>query len=189
MSESSSRWSSSIAFAGSGGPAPRCWTATWDVAARGDLLVVQHLLLGINAHVNYDLPRAVVEVAGRGGDLAAVRPDFDAVNDVLADTYTAVLRDLDRVTRWANEAAALGGGRAFNFSLRAARRQAWGAAERLHPLDDAGRAAYAAELDRLVSVLAYLVTRPPVAARPFVWLARRLEEQDPLVVTTALLGP
>src|SRR5688500_10765540 len=29
---------------------PRCWQACWDVARDTDLLIVQHLLLGINAH-------------------------------------------------------------------------------------------------------------------------------------------
>jgi hypothetical protein len=166
---------------------PRCWQATWDVAGQGDLLIVQHLLLGINAHVNHDLALAVVELADDAGDLAALRPDFDAINDVLAETYALVLRDLDRVSRWVNLAATLGGSRLFNFSLEVARDRAWGAAVRLHPLGPAERAAYRAELDDLVSVLAYLVTRPPPLVRPLVAVARRLEEHDPRRVTAALL--
>ncbi|MDQ3757667.1 MAG: DUF5995 family protein [Actinomycetota bacterium] len=170
-------------------PRPRCWQATWDVAGDGDLLIVQHLLLGINAHVNHDLPFAVVDVArATGSGLASVRGDFDAVNEVLAATYHDLLRDLDGVARWSSEAAALGGGRLFNFSLRVARRQAWEAATRIHALDDAGAAAYQAELDRLVSVLAYLVTRPALPVRLVVPLLRRLEQRNPRAVTRALLG-
>ena len=169
-------------------PRPRCWQATWDVAGDGALLIVQHLLLGINAHVNHDLPLAVVDVARGAGGLASVHDDFLAVNAVLAETYNGVLRDLDRVSRWTNEAAALGGGRSFNFSLRVARDQAWDAAGRLFPLDADGSAAYAAELDRLVSVLAFLVTRPVFPLRLLVPLARRLEQRDPRTVTAALLG-
>ncbi|HEX9993644.1 MAG TPA: DUF5995 family protein [Acidimicrobiales bacterium] len=168
--------------------AARCWRATWDVAGDRRLLIVQHLLLGVNAHVNYDLARAVVEVAGPGGDLAAVRPDFEAVNDVLADTYSTVLRDLDRVSRWVNLAASMGGGRVFRFSLRVARDRAWDAAVRLHGLDEPGRRRYLAELDDLVAVLAYLVANPGPVPELAARLARRLEEQDPLVVTRALLG-
>jgi hypothetical protein len=44
-------------------PRSRCWQASWDVADDGKLLIVQQLLLGINAHVNYDLPQAAAEVA------------------------------------------------------------------------------------------------------------------------------
>ncbi len=168
---------------------PRCWQATWDVAADPNLLIVQHLLLGINAHVNNDLAQAVVEVAGPAGDLTAIRPDFDAVNDVLAETYVDVVNRLDRVSRWSNRAANLGGGRVFNFSLRVARSRAWSAAEQLHGLpSDEDRQQYLHELDDLVAVVAFVITRPVLPARPLVWLARRLEQHDPAKVTAALLG-
>jgi hypothetical protein len=167
---------------------PRCWQATWDVAGDPNLLIVQHLLLGTNAHVNHDLAQAVIEVAPDHGGLDAVRGDFEVINQVLAGTFHRVIRDLDRVSRWANEAATCGGGRLFNFSLRVARSQAWEAAERLYPLDEAARQADLRELDRLVSVLAYLVTRPGLPVGPAVWLARRFEQRDPRAVTRALLG-
>ena len=51
-------------------PVAGCWQATWDVAGDPNLVIVQHLLLGINAHVNYDLAQAVVEVASHEGGLA-----------------------------------------------------------------------------------------------------------------------
>ena len=159
-------------------PVPRCWQAAADVAGDPDLVVVQHLLLAINAHVNHDLAQAVVDVAPAAGGLAAVRGDFDAINDVLAGTFDTVIDDLDRVARWTSEAALLGGGRAFNFSLRAAHAQAWQAAERLDGLGPDGRRAYVAELDRLVTVVAYLVARPACPVRLAAWLARRLEERD-----------
>lgn len=168
--------------------APRCWEATWDVADDEGLLIVQHLLLGINAHVNYDLPQAVVDVAGEGGDLGAVRADFDAVNDVLAMAYVGIIRDLDRVSRWADEVARLGGSRVFNFSLRVARARAWESAERLHPLRGKSRADYLKDLDGLVAVLAYLITRPKFPGSVLVRLARRLEERSATKVTAALLG-
>lgn len=167
---------------------PLCWQACWNVASDPKLLIVQHLLLGINAHVNYDLPRAVVEVADERGELHSIRPDFDAVNDVLATTYVDVVKDLDRVSRWVNRAARLGGDHAFNFSLRLARARAWQAATAMYPMSADGRRAYAVELDRLVSVLALLITRPSPVARPILNLARRFEEHETTKVVTAMLG-
>ena len=178
-----------------------CWQAGFAVAADEQMLIVQHLLLGINAHVNYDLPLTVVELAGGGGidgaataggggaDLAALRPDFDAVNAVLAETYHDLLRDLDRVTRWVGRAAAAGGGHLFNFSLHAARDQAWRTAVGLHSGDPATRSDDIGELDELASALAGLVKRPTMPFRWLVPLARRLETRDPVVVTRRLLGP
>jgi Family of unknown function (DUF5995) len=169
-------------------PRPRCWQASWDVADDGNLLIVQQLLLGINAHVNYDLPQAAAGVAREAGDLAGVRKDFDAVNDVLADASVGVLGDLDRLSHWTSTVAALGGGRAFNFSLREARAQAWSAAERLYALDEDQQHEYVADLDELVSVLAYLITRPPIPVAVFAFFARFLEQRDPKLVTAGLLG-
>jgi hypothetical protein len=167
---------------------PRCWQASWNVATDHRLLIIQHLLIGINAHVNYDLPRAVVEVADERGDLLSIRHDFDAVNDVLAGTYVDIVKDLDRVSRWVNSASRLGGGHAFNFSLALARARAWQAATTMYPLPAEGRRAYSEELDRLVSVLAFQITRPAPILRPLVGLARRFEEHDATKVVTALLG-
>ena len=169
-------------------PIPDAWRAAWDVAGDRRLLIVQHLLLGINAHVNHDLPQVVVELADERGDLAGMRADFDQVNAVLAATLPDVIRDLGRASRWVNVVAARGGGRVFHFSLERARAQAWLAAERLHPLDGAARAHEAGEIDRLVCVLAYLVAHP---ARPVRWLTRVgrvLESDDPRAVTRMLLG-
>jgi hypothetical protein len=166
----------------------RCWQASCDAAVDGRLLIVQQLLLGINAHVNYDLPRAVVAAADERGDLESIRPDFDTVNSVLADTYVDVVKDLGRVSRWANVVAGLGGGNAFNFSLRVARARAWQAAERMYPMSEGARHDYASELDRIVSALAYLITQPSPLLRPLMALARRLEEHDARKVVVTLLG-
>jgi hypothetical protein len=168
--------------------APRCWRAGWAVADDPGVLIAQHLFLGINAHVNHDLPLAVVAVAERTGDLAALRPDFDAINGLLAAAYADVVQTLDRVARWTSEAAALGGGRLFNFSLVVARDQAWAAAERLHRLDAPARAAYVRDLDHLVSVLAHLVARPALPVRLLLPVLRRCEARDPRQVTAALLA-
>lgn len=169
------------------GEVPACWRAAFDVADDPSLLIVQHLLLGINAHVNHDLPLAVIAVAEQHGALASARGDFDTVNDVLAAQQTHVLSALGRVSRWVNVAAGLGGGRLFHFSLRRARTEAWAAAERLWLLDAAGRRSYMAELDRLVSVLAYLITQPRLPLSLVTPLLRRLEDRRPRRVTAALL--
>ena len=171
-------------------PIPRSWRAAWDVAGDGRLLIVQHLLLGINAHVNHDLGQVVVELADQRDDrsLAGMRADFDAVNAVLAATMPEVIRDLGRSSRWVNLSAAWGAERWFHFSLEAAREQAWRFAERTHPLDAAQRRRAAGDLDDLVAVLALLVTRPAWPARWLVPIARRLEDDDPRAVTIGLLG-
>jgi Family of unknown function (DUF5995) len=46
-----------------GEPVPRPWAVAFSAAASGGgLHEVQHVLLGMNAHINYDLPRALLAV-------------------------------------------------------------------------------------------------------------------------------
>lgn len=170
-------------------PIPGSWRAAWAVTGDDRLLIVQHLLLGINAHVNHDLAQAVVEVADDRGDLAAMRPDFDAVNAVLGETMPEVLRDLGRASRWVSVAAARGGGRLFDFSLETARDQAWRFAARTYPLSAGERVNEAALLDEMVRTLAYIITTPGRPTRWIVPVGRWLETDDPRQVTRDLLGP
>jgi hypothetical protein len=170
-------------------PMPGSWRAAVDVAGDGDLLIAQQLLLGINAHVNHDLPQVVVELADETGDLPALRPGFDAINDLLAATYPELVRDVGRVAWWMAALSSRDSGRAFNFSLHRARDIAWMNAERLFALPVDERPAAVAELDDTVCVLAYLVTRPTWPVSWLVPVLRRLESSDPREVTAALLGP
>jgi hypothetical protein len=68
-----------------GGETP---TESWAVAFRAlddpGVLVVQHLMLGMNAHINLDLGVAAATVAPTPDALAALRADFMRINDVLA---------------------------------------------------------------------------------------------------------
>jgi hypothetical protein len=171
------------------GTAPRCWRGAFDVAGQRGLLIVQHLLLGMNAHVNHDLPLVVVDLADSRGGIAAMEEDFRTINDVLAATQPKVLHDLGRMARWVGMATWAGGDRVFNFSLTAARDQAWRSAVRLHGLEPGERPDDVAELDDLVAVLAYLVTRPSPPMGWLVPLGRLLEQRDPAVVSRQLLGP
>ena len=45
--------------------------------------MLQHLLLGMNAHINFDLAQAVVADPTIAADLAALRADYDRINDIL----------------------------------------------------------------------------------------------------------
>jgi hypothetical protein len=60
------------------------WQLAFEAAERGDSLVVQDAMLGVNAHINYDLSFAV-DRAGVGPDTATKYEDHSQVTDVIAD--------------------------------------------------------------------------------------------------------
>lgn len=68
---------------------PASWSCSFEADRDHELLVVQHVLLGMNAHINLDLGVAAAEVAP-GPAIAGLRGDFDRVNELLA-------RMIDRV--------------------------------------------------------------------------------------------
>lgn len=75
------------------GTPSQAWAPLVDARSRRGVLPVQHVLAGMNAHINHDLALAVVqtcEETGRTVDDEAVAEDFQAVNDVLASVVRPI---------------------------------------------------------------------------------------------------
>ncbi|HVV54864.1 MAG TPA: DUF5995 family protein [Mucilaginibacter sp.] len=73
------------------------WRIAFEQAARSQVLVLQHLLLGMNAHINLDLGIAAVEVC-EGQPLNPLKPDFDMINSVISALTYQVLNELDHIS-------------------------------------------------------------------------------------------
>lgn len=75
---------------------PPIWRVTHDAALQPDTAVMQHLVLGVNAHINYDLVLAVAELMapewpGYSEEMRRRRyEDYCHVNGVVARTVDAV---------------------------------------------------------------------------------------------------
>jgi Family of unknown function (DUF5995) len=172
-----------------GEPCPRSWHIALSSARSWRPIILQHLLLGINAHINLDLGVTAADVGG-AGPLHAVRADFDAVNDVLGSLVDGCQRALDQVSPWLDLADRIGGRHdeaLVRFSLAAARRQAWSVAERLHPLHGAERRAAIDVVDTEAAGIARRVRHPGVAASALL-LAVRLRERAAPSRVIALLA-
>ena len=79
-------------------PAPtRSWQATFDAASRPEPIIVQHMLAGVNAHIDLDLGIAA-ESTAPGADLPTLHNDFNTVNAVLASQVRGVVTQLDEVS-------------------------------------------------------------------------------------------
>lgn len=78
-------------------PAP--WLKAFDLATAKKTLVMEDLVLGINAHINYDLPRALVVV---GANTPAHERDFSNYNQLLSENIQPVKDAI--VDRYAKEA-------------------------------------------------------------------------------------
>ncbi|MGE0227544.1 MAG: DUF5995 family protein [Dehalococcoidia bacterium] len=169
-------------------PTPASWMVAFETAARWRPLILQHLFLGMNAHINFDLGIAAAEVAGSAG-LAAARQDFDEINDVLAELMDDVQIRIGRVSPWMR-LVDLAGGRTdeaiMNFSMRKARAAAWAVAESFASVDDRRRVAAERDLDARVARFAKVIVRPGVLISVASFPARLRERSRPEDVIEAL---
>jgi hypothetical protein len=140
----------------------------WEVAfgAAADLPPLRHVLLGMNAHINYDLPQALLAVItdeefADPALLARRKADHRAIDEVLAarvgaegDELAAVSGSASRLDRLLRPASQLGTRR----FLREAREKVWANAVALNGARASGPEAYASALNQLAELSAAKVT-------------------------------
>lgn len=74
------------------------WKVAFENAEKSTELILQHLLLGMNAHINYDLGIAVVELARNGSKMDELRRDYNAINNILGSLTYGVINKLNIVS-------------------------------------------------------------------------------------------
>lgn len=160
-----------------GEPIPRSWRIAFETATRWRPIVLQHLLLGINAHINMDLGIAAATVAP-GASLAGLRGDFDEINVVLGGLIAAVQAEISSVSPWINLVGAAAGDAddaLVGFNLRVARKVAWDVANRLAPIDQAGWQPHLDAVDLQTALLARALATPPLVTSATLLVVRARE--------------
>ncbi|MGB0521841.1 MAG: DUF5995 family protein [Flammeovirgaceae bacterium] len=106
-------------------------TESWRIAFEASKsfwpIVLQHLLLGMNAHINLDLGIASATVCP-GNQIDSLKGDFDKINALLASLVNQVEDQLARVWPVLKLLDWVGGRKdekVINFSINIARMQAW----------------------------------------------------------------
>ncbi|MBL4663999.1 MAG: hypothetical protein JKY22_10715 [Flavobacteriaceae bacterium] len=113
-------------------------TESWQVAfdaAQKKLIIMQHLLLGINAHINLDLGISVAETVGERGDMEAIKNDYNKINEILASMVSGVEKSIGEVSPVFYLLEKIGKGREdkiVSFSIDIARDEAWAFANQFH---------------------------------------------------------
>jgi len=114
---------------------PRAWQIAFGAADRRQVSGSGDLMLGINAHVNRDLPFALASMGLFNADRTSRKPDHDKVNIILNRIQTAALDEESRRFDPSISTPALNGttldDTALYQTLAAWREEAWRNAERL----------------------------------------------------------
>lgn len=113
---------------GNSSAVPKAWRISFDAATAGNGFVIQHLILGVNAHINHDLAIALFRL-GIDPERSQKYRDHTTVNAVLeaatlemkhrvGTLYEPLLQRLDRLAGREDD-------RITSFSIPKAREHAW----------------------------------------------------------------
>jgi hypothetical protein len=164
----------------SGIPCSNPWKVAFD-ACKEKHIILQHILLGMNAHINYDLGISADEHCA-GKIIQNFKKDFMKVNDILASLTDELQSKLGRVSRlmflldWIGKRT---DENMINFSMVKAREQAWNFAVNLASSDDVGKSVRMENTANFTAGLGDLVLNPPGRLVFFVLrLISGFEEKD-----------
>ena len=145
-----------------GRPLSKCWLVSFQMAAQWPPIILQHLLTGLNAHINFDLGIAAQAVAP-GVELASLEHDFNQINAILGAMVAKVRSDVEEVSPWINfldRLAPSAENQFINFSLDKARASAWLVANIVNSTPPEQLARKLSILDDGVAMLGSLIGSP-----------------------------
>ncbi|HEV3073120.1 MAG TPA: DUF5995 family protein [Thermoanaerobaculia bacterium] len=174
-------------FLGGGQPAS-CWDLAFRATRSDRLIILQDLLVAINAHINFDLGLAAAEICP-GEAIASLHGDFDKINQLLGKLLPAAEAAIGRYSPLIGLLDQVGGRdetQVLDFSIDAAREDAWNHAVILAHLPQPVWPPAVAALDAKVTFLGKLIAEPGGLAGKAVEMIRLTESLDRAAVIDTL---
>ncbi|WP_321475839.1 DUF5995 family protein [uncultured Paludibaculum sp.] len=168
-------------------PVTGSWRAAFEAGECWAPVILQHLLAGMNAHINLDLGIAAAEVCP-AAELESLHHDFNEINAILFSMVQEVTDCIGSVSPWIWILDKVGGrtdDRLIEFSIWKARALAWENATGLVRLDADGLARRIAEIDTFVENLGRFMLKPGPLMRLALFVIRLREPNDPRKVLAA----
>jgi hypothetical protein len=171
-----------------GSPCSLSWRTAFDACKKNDLTVVQHLVLGVNTHINLDLSIAAAETAP-GQDIFKMQADYDRINDIIATTANNLQIRLEKIWWPMKLLTRIGNDRhkaVINFSILKARQTAWASAAAMALAEGPAEENYVTGLDNTVTAIANGIINPGIWAASLLKIVRWSEEKDVGKIITLL---
>ncbi|MEO5684347.1 MAG: DUF5995 family protein [Chitinophagaceae bacterium] len=156
------------------------WYTCFEACSNNKLVVLQHLLGGINAHINLDLGIAAASVAP-GEKIFSLQHDFEKINDVIRELAQAIqeslckiwfpLRALQRITNNSQDTV-------LNFSITTARKTSWANAVALAFIQGEIRDTHINTIDAAVVTIANRIISPGIMTEMVLLPVREMEHDN-----------
>jgi hypothetical protein len=154
----------------------------------GQLIILQDLLVGINAHINLDLGVVAGETF-QGASLQDFHGDFDKINQILNGLLPKVESTVDPFSPLLGLLAKIGGQgviEALDFSMSAARDDSWLHALLISTQPPSAWPLTVQTIDAKVAFLGKLIAQPTGLVAQAVDLIRATESKDVPAIIDAL---
>jgi Family of unknown function (DUF5995) len=158
----------------------KSWEAAFKAVIGWNKLPLQHLVVGINAHINLDLGIAAATVAP-GDQLPGFKSDFDKINDLLFGLVDTMQGRLEKISPWMgllDRFFKKQDERFIEWSMSKARDAAWTFANKLAIASDMADERKILFRDFEAAVIARLVTHPGYLANMVIFIIKRWESKD-----------
>lgn len=150
---------------------------------------VQHLMMGMNAHINLDLAVAASTFMA-DQPIQDFEHDFKVVNDILAELTNEMQYKLGKISFFMFLLDWFGKSKddeVINFSITNARGQSWRTAQILWSLEQEDKPKFQSEVDKFVSKLSHVIKKPKSKILlKAIKIIKTFEEKDVAVVLRKL---
>lgn len=166
------------------------WKVTFDAADDPSIVLIQHLLVGMNAHISLDLGIATAIIA-EGNLSEELKHDFFLLNSVLASFIHVIQTELSTVSPLMglmNQLTLKFEDYVIDHGIRLARTRAWYFAEKLTAAPREQWSELIAEQDKEVALISQQILSPGWLFRPALWLIRQQEKTLPHEIMSGLSG-
>jgi hypothetical protein len=109
------------------------WSSAFNLSTHYWPIVIQHLLMGMNAHINFDLGICAAEIS-KGKDINDLENDFNKINEILSSQLENVQKSLLEIwpsLKWILKLIGKVDDFLVDFSMKLAREGAWKFAKEL----------------------------------------------------------
>jgi len=138
------------------------WEKTFNYSTKYWSIVLQHLLMGMNAHINLDLGIAAAAVS-KGLDIDKLEADFNRINEVLSSMVIEIQQDLAEIwppLKWLLKLSGKIDDHITDFSMKLARDGAWKFAKSIAGKSDNELKILIEERDKKVVIKTRIITNP-----------------------------
>ena len=164
------------------------WQTAFEARTK-NITILQHIMLGMNAHINLDLGFAAATFEP-GSSMPALKNDFMKVNQVLNSLVNEMQDRVARVSRLMILLDWMGKNTdelIINFSMVKAREQAWDLACYLSELDESEKQSVIAKKDNRIATFGEILKSPPgILLKLAVKLVTLFEEKNVKMIITKL---